>query len=69
MSLLPIEVYELVEKVTMLRIGALVLNLTAVAYLLYSKRLFGLRGGGHAYEAQRHEESLLEVEASAASAG
>lgn len=66
-AFLPIEVYELVEKVTVLRVGALVLNLSAVAYLLYTKRLFGLRGGGHAYEAQRHEESLLEVEASAAS--
>lgn len=68
-AFLPIEVYELVERVTVLRVGALVLNLAAVAYLLYSKRLFGLRGGGHAYEAQRHEESLLEVEAAAASAG
>ncbi|MDX6225090.1 MAG: hypothetical protein QOE64_1466 [Frankiales bacterium] len=67
-AFLPVEVYELSEKVTWLRAGALVLNLAAVAYLLYSKRLFGIRGGGKAYEAQRHEESLLEVEASAATA-
>lgn len=44
------------------------LNLAAVTYLLYSKRLFGLRGGGAAHAAHLHEESLLEVEAAAASA-
>jgi uncharacterized membrane protein (DUF2068 family) len=60
---LPIEIYELAEKVTALRIGALVLNTAAVLYLLLSKRLFGLRGGKAAYEAERHETSLLEVEA------
>jgi len=30
-----------------------------------TKRLFGFRGGHAAYEAERHEASLLEVEASA----
>ncbi len=63
---LPLEVYELTEKVTVLRIGALVINVAAVIYLLLSKRLFGLRGGGKAYQAELHEESLLEVETSAA---
>lgn len=67
-AFLPIEVYELAHKVTVLRVGALVLNLAAVGYLLYSKRLFGLRGGGAAHAAHLHEESLLEVEASAAGA-
>jgi uncharacterized membrane protein (DUF2068 family) len=62
---LPLEVYELTEKVTALRIGALLLNLAAVIYLLLSKRLFGLRGGHRAYLAERHEESLLEVQESA----
>jgi uncharacterized membrane protein (DUF2068 family) len=62
---LPLEVYELTEKVTVLRVGALLLNVAAVIYLLLSKRLFGLRGGGKAYEAELHEESLLEVEESA----
>jgi uncharacterized membrane protein (DUF2068 family) len=63
---LPLEVYELTEKVTLLRVGALLVNLAAVIYLLLSKRLFGIRGGGRAYEAQQHEASLLEVETSAA---
>ncbi|MEN3360821.1 MAG: hypothetical protein V7637_4803 [Mycobacteriales bacterium] len=62
---LPLEVYELTERITWLRIGALIINLGAVVYLVYSKRLFGVRGGGKAFEAERHEASLLEVETSA----
>lgn len=65
----PLEVYELVEKVTWLRIAALLVNLAAVAYLLLSKRLFGLRGGHAAYQAQQHEASLLEVEESSEASG
>ncbi len=38
---LPLEIYELTEKVTVLRLGALVINLAAVIWLLWSKRLFG----------------------------
>jgi uncharacterized membrane protein (DUF2068 family) len=63
---IPIEIYELTERVTWVRIGALVINIAAVVYILVSKRLFGLRGGKAAYEAERHETSLLEVEAAAA---
>jgi uncharacterized membrane protein (DUF2068 family) len=59
---LPIEIYELTEKITTFRIGALVINVAAVVYLLLTKRLFGLRGGKKAYEEERHEASLLEVE-------
>jgi uncharacterized membrane protein (DUF2068 family) len=62
---IPIEVYELVEKVTWIRVGALVINIAAVLYILLSKRLFGLRGGHAAYEAERNEVSLLEVEKAA----
>jgi uncharacterized membrane protein (DUF2068 family) len=62
---LPIEVYELTEKITVTRVGALVINIAAVLYLLLSKRLFGLRGGHAAHEAERHETSLLEVERAA----
>ena len=41
-------------------------NVAAVVYLLLSKRLFGLRGGHAAYQAEQHEASLLEVEHSSA---
>jgi uncharacterized membrane protein (DUF2068 family) len=62
---IPLEVYEIVEKTSWLKIVILVINIAAVLYLLLSKRLFGLRGGHAAYEAALHEASLLEVEESA----
>ena len=42
---IPLEVYEIVEQVTWLRVVALALNVFAVVYLLWTKRLFGIRGG------------------------
>ena len=66
-AFLPLEAYELTEKVTALRIGALVFNVAAVVYLLVAKRLFGLRGGPAAVEAERAAQSLLEVELAATS--
>ena len=62
---IPLEVYELSEKPTWLKSAVLVINVAAVAYLLLSKRLFGIRGGHRAYEASLHEASLLEVQESA----
>jgi uncharacterized membrane protein (DUF2068 family) len=50
-SLLPVEVYELSEHATPFKILALIVNIAVVAYLLYAKRLFGLRGGAAADEA------------------
>src|SRR6185436_17098193 len=58
----PIEIYELTERVTWIRVGALAINIAEVVYILLSKRLFGLRGGHAAYLAERHETSLLEIE-------
>jgi uncharacterized membrane protein (DUF2068 family) len=63
---IPLEVYELTENISWLKIVVLLINIAAVLYLLINKRLFGIRGGGKAYEAHLHEESLLEVEASSA---
>jgi uncharacterized membrane protein (DUF2068 family) len=59
---IPLEVYELVATVTWLKLAALVVNLAAVVYLVWTKRLFGFRGGHRAFVAERHSESLLEVE-------
>jgi uncharacterized membrane protein (DUF2068 family) len=64
----PLEVYEVIDKVSWLKIIVLAINIAAVLYLLLSKRLFGIRGGGKAYEESLHEVSLLEVEESSASA-
>ncbi|MEU6562496.1 DUF2127 domain-containing protein [Nocardia nova] len=65
---LPLEIYEITERVTVVRAGALVINVAAVIWLLWSKRLFGINGGGAAYHAEHHEESLLTVERSAVAA-
>ena len=62
---IPLEVYEIVETVTWLRAVALALNVFAVVYLLWTKRLFGIRGGHAAFERERQNVSLLEVERAA----
>ena len=64
-AFIPLEIHEILAKVTWLRVGALIINLFAIGYLLWTKRLFGLRGGHAAFEAERHSDSLLEVERSA----
>ena len=56
-SFLPFEVYELSERFSVLKVIALVINLAVVAYLLYAKRLFGLRGGAAAEEAARNADA------------
>lgn len=47
------EVYELTGRITATKIITLVINLAVVGYLLFAKRLFGLRGGGRAEAAER----------------
>jgi uncharacterized membrane protein (DUF2068 family) len=64
----PLEIHEIIAKVTWVRVIALIINLFAVAYLLWTKRLFGFRGGHVAFEAERRNDSLLELEHAAASA-
>ena len=59
---LPLEIYELTEKITAVRLIALVINIVAVIWLLWSKRLFGLNGGGKAYRKEHETASLLSVE-------
>ena len=65
---LPYEVYDLTVKVTWLRVGALVINLLLVVYLVWSKRLFGVRGGKKAYEARLRTESFIAAEQAALAA-
>ena len=65
---LPYEIYDLTVKVTWLRVGALVINLLLVVYLVWSKRLFGVRGGKQAYEARLRTESFIEAEQAALAA-
>ncbi len=42
---IPFEVYELMNKVTVLRVFALVANVAILAWLVWNKRLFGFHGG------------------------
>ena len=58
----PLEIHEIMVLVSWLRVSALIINLFAVAYILWTKRLFGFRGGRGAFEAERRSDSLLEVE-------
>jgi len=51
------EGYELSHRVTALKVLTLAVNLAVVIYLLWAKRLFGLRGGGRADEAERERDS------------
>jgi uncharacterized membrane protein (DUF2068 family) len=66
-AFLPLEVYELTHHVTWVKVAALTINLVAVIYLVWSKRLFGVRGGHAAFAAERASQSLLEVEQAALS--
>lgn len=62
---LPLEIYEITEKVTAFRAIALAINIAAVVWLLWTKRLFGLNGGAAAYHAQHDAATLLAVEQAA----
>lgn len=66
-AFLPLEIYELTDKVTVLKILAFGINILAVYYLVYTKRLFGARGGGRAYEREREGEAIVAVELAAVS--
>ncbi|MGZ4650825.1 MAG: DUF2127 domain-containing protein [Kineosporiaceae bacterium] len=61
-AFLPLEIRELLDAVTVIRVVALLVNLAVVIYLVVAKRLFGVRGGRAAYERELSSESLLEVE-------
>ena len=65
---LPYEIYDLTVKVTWLRVTAFVINLLLVVYLVWTRRLFGVRGGKKAYEARLRSESVIEEEQAALAA-
>ncbi len=55
--LVPYEVYELTLSVSVFKLVTLAINLAVVIYLLFAKRLFGLRGGHRAEQARRELSS------------
>lgn len=65
--LLPFEVYELTNRISVLKIIGFLVNLAVVVYLIWAKRLFGLRGGGAVDEHRREAGMSWEaIEQSAA---
>lgn len=65
---IPYEIYELVAKVTTLRLTAFLINVALLIYLVLSKRLLGVRGGKAAYEARLRSESIMQAAIDAAAA-
>jgi uncharacterized membrane protein (DUF2068 family) len=66
---LPLEVWDLTRgHITWLKVGTLVINLLLVIYLVWTRRLFGVRGGKVAYDARLRSESVIEVEQAALAA-
>lgn len=67
---LPLEIWDGYSKFhehksVVLAATTFTINIAAVLYLLVTKRLFGIRGGGEAFEAKKHADSLLTVEIAA----
>ena len=56
---LPFEIRELLSKVSVLRVGALAVNLLILVYLVWNKRLFGVRGGAAALEVAIDWDQIL----------
>jgi uncharacterized membrane protein (DUF2068 family) len=56
-ALVPLEIYELAVRVSIFKVVTLIINLAIVVYLLFAKRLFGVRGGHQAEKARRAELS------------
>jgi uncharacterized membrane protein (DUF2068 family) len=59
--LLPLEIYEIIHRGTLLKVIGFIVNVAVVVYLLYAKRLFGLRGGGRADEEARARDMSWEA--------
>lgn len=60
---LPLEIYELTNKITITRSVVFAVNLALVLYLVITKHLFGVRGGKAAYDARLRSESVLDAAA------
>ena len=56
---IPFEVRELVTRVTALRIGALLVNIAILVWLVWNKHLFGLNGGEAALEENIDWDAIL----------
>lgn len=55
-AFVPYEIYELTRAVSPFKLVAFFVNVAIAVYLLYAKRLFGVRGGGEAEERERRHD-------------
>ena len=55
-AFIPYEIYELTLTVSPFKLVAFFVNIAIAVYLLYAKRLFGVRGGGAAEERERRHD-------------
>jgi uncharacterized membrane protein (DUF2068 family) len=55
-AFIPYEIYELSKAVSPFKLVAFIVNIAIALYLLFAKRLFGLRGGGAAEERERKRD-------------
>jgi uncharacterized membrane protein (DUF2068 family) len=60
-ALLPLEIYELTRTVSPFKVLAFIINVAIVIYLLFAKRLFGLRGGAAVEEELRERDVGVEA--------
>jgi len=58
---LPFEIYEIVSRVSVLKIIGFIVNVAILGYLLVAKRLFGVRGGGAVDRGQRAADMSWEA--------
>jgi uncharacterized membrane protein (DUF2068 family) len=59
--LIPLEIYEIVHRGTVLKVIGFLINLAVAVYLIVAKRLFGVRGGGKADEELRARDTSWEA--------
>ena len=58
-GLLPFEIHELIDRITVLRVGALVVNVAILVWLVRAKHLFGVRGGPKTLHEQVDWDAIL----------
>lgn len=60
-AFIPVEIYEISHSISVIKISALVINVLAVIWLVWSKHLFGFNGGkAAAHDAALQGEAALE---------
>jgi uncharacterized membrane protein (DUF2068 family) len=59
--LLPLEIHEIATRLSVLKIITFLINAAVVGYLIYAKRLFGVRGGSAAETRERERETGWEA--------